>query len=300
MSVDEPIDSSVLTNQSWVYLRNSLLPEGRKLPEGVLRMAAAVEYNGRHFCGWQRQSHSPSVQAAVEQALSFVANEAVTIACAGRTDTGVHATNQIIHFDTTAERQPHNWIRGANTRLPENVRLHWLARVDGRFHARFSALSRTYRYIICNEPVPPAIFRGLMTWCKEPLDEGLMHSAAQGLLGENDFSSFRAAGCQSRSPFRCVEKISVYRQGSLVVIEVTANAFLHHMVRNIAGVLLAVGRRQKQENWPRELLALRDRAQGEVTAPPDGLFLVSVAYPQHCGVPSFQPGPYFVAPNVNS
>src|SRR5690606_515332 len=125
-------------------------------------------------------------------------------------------------------------------------------------------------------------------------------SAAQGLLGENDFSSFRAAGCQSRSPFRCVEKISVYRQGSLVVIEVTANAFLHHMVRNIAGVLLAVGRRQKQENWPRELLALRDRAQGEVTAPPDGLFLVSVAYPQHCGVPSFQPGPYFVAPNVNS
>jgi len=258
-------------------------------------MAAAVEYSGRNFCGWQRQSHSPSVQGVVEAALSFVANEAVTIACAGRTDTGVHATNQIIHFDTTAKRQPHNWIRGANTRLPENVRLHWLAQVDGRFHARFSALSRTYRYIICNEPVPPAIFRGLMTWCKEPLDEGLMHNAAQGLLGENDFSSFRAAACQSRSPFRCVENISVYRQGTLVVIEITANAFLHHMVRNIAGVLLAVGRGDRPENWPRELLLLRDRNRGEITAAPDGLFLVSVAYPSCHQIPALDPGPHFIA-----
>jgi len=284
-----------LTSQPWVYLPNCLLPEDESLPTGVLRIVAAIEYSGRNFCGWQRQSHSPSVQAAVEKALSFVANEPVTIVCAGRTDTGVHATNQIIHFDTFARRNPHNWLRGANTRLPEAVRLHWVAVADGQFHARFSALSRTYRYIICNEPVPPAIFRGLMTWCKEPLDERLMHSAAQGLLGENDFSSFRAAGCQSKSPFRFVEKVSVYRQGTLVVIEITANAFLHHMVRNIAGTLLAVGRREKPETWPQELLSLRDRTRGEITAAPDGLFLVSVAYPPQFNMPVFELGPHFIA-----
>lgn len=287
-----------MNSSPWVYLPNCLLPAGKSLPDGVTRIAAAVEYNGRSFCGWQRQSHSPSVQAEVEKALSFVANEPITIACAGRTDTGVHATNQIIHFDTSARRTGYNWIQGANTRLPEAIRLHWAGEAPGSFHARFSALSRTYRYVICNEPVPPAIFRGLMTWCREPLDEQVMHQAAQALLGENDFSSFRAAGCQSRSPSRFVERISVFRQNSLVVIEITANAFLHHMVRNIAGVLLAVGRHDKPVSWAGELLALRDRTQGEVTAPADGLFLVAVSYPQQFDLPRLQLGPHFVVTGV--
>jgi len=276
-------------------LRNALLPEGETLPVGIRRVAAAVEYRGDSFSGWQRQSHSPSVQSVVERALSFVANEPVTVACAGRTDAGVHATNQLIHFDTSAERQPWNWIRGANTRLPDAVRLHWASEVDGRFHARFSAAARTYRYVICNQPSRPAIFHGLLTWCKTPLNEAAMHEAAQALLGENDFSSFRAAGCQSRTSWRNLMAISVIRQGSLVVIEVTANAFLHHMVRNIAGVLLAVGCGNQPVSWPGELLALRDRTRGEVTAPPDGLYLVTVDYPAIFAIPSFSPGPHLVS-----
>ncbi|HEY8385346.1 MAG TPA: tRNA pseudouridine(38-40) synthase TruA [Porticoccaceae bacterium] len=277
------------------YLPNGLMPEGQELPEGIRRFAAAVEYNGSQFCGWQRQSHSPSVQAVIEQALSSVADEPVTVACAGRTDTGVHGTNQIIHFDTRARRQPRNWLLGANTRLPDAVRLHWVGEVPGSFHARFAATARTYRYIISNEPVRPALFRGLLTWCKEPLDADIMHRAAQHLLGENDFSSYRSAGCQSRTPFRCVDAVRVWRQRQLVIIEITANAFLHHMVRNIAGVLMAVGRGDRSVSWPAELLALRDRTQGEVTAPPDGLYLVGVSYPAGFNLPSFEPGPVFVS-----
>jgi tRNA pseudouridine38-40 synthase len=280
-----------------VYLPNCLLPEDQTLPQGIKRIAAAVEYNGRAFCGWQRQSHSPSVQQAVERALSFVADHNITVVCAGRTDTGVHATNQIIHFDTGAERQPHNWIRGANSRLPEGVRLHWLSEIEGHFHARFSALSRTYRYIICNEPEPPALFRGLVTWCRADLDHEVMHNAAQALLGEQDFSSFRAAGCQSRTPFRFVERIQVQRQGPLVVVEITANAFLHHMVRNIVGTLMAVGRHHRTPEWPGQLLALRDRTRAEPTAPADGLYLVSVHYPSRFMLPRLTPGPYLVKGN---
>jgi len=271
-----------------------LLPEDQGLPSDISRIAAAVEYNGRSFCGWQRQSHSPSVQQAVEEALSFVANEPIVVACAGRTDTGVHATNQIIHFDTKAQRAPENWIKGCNSRLPEGVRLHWASAVSGHFHARFSALSRTYRYIISNEPVQPALFRGLVTWCRAGLNEEWMNDGAQGLLGENDFSSFRAAGCQSNTPFRCVENVRVYRQGRLVIVEITANAFLHHMVRNIVGALLAVGRGLQPQTWPGELLALKDRTQAEATAPSDGLYLVSVAYPERFNLPLLSQGPAFV------
>lgn len=278
----------------WIYLRNCLLPEDQELPLDITRIAAAVEYNGRSFCGWQRQSHSPSVQQSVEEALSFVANEPVTVACAGRTDTGVHATNQIIHFDTRARRAPENWIQGSNSRLPKGVRLHWASQVSGHFHARFSALSRTYRYIISNEPVQPALFRGLVTWCRAELNVEAMQESAQALLGENDFSSFRAAGCQSNTPFRFVEKVQVRRRGRLVVVEITANAFLHHMVRNIVGVLFAVGRGLKPVSWPGELLGLRDRTVAEATAPSDGLYLVSVAYPGQFSLPVLTPGPAFL------
>ncbi|MAT52160.1 MAG: tRNA pseudouridine(38-40) synthase TruA [Porticoccaceae bacterium] len=282
------------TSSQWVYSSNCLIPAGEALPAGVRRFAAAVEYRGDRFSGWQRQSHSPSVQQAVESALSRIANQPVTVACAGRTDTGVHATNQVIHFDTDAQRTPRNWLLGANTQLPDCVRLHWVGEMPGDFHSRFRATARTYRYLISNEPVRPALFKGLLTWCKSPLDEARMHRAAQGLLGENDFTSFRAAGCQSRSPNRFMEAISVYRQGALVVIELTANAFLHHMVRNIAGVLMAVGRGERPVEWPAALLAARDRAAGEVTAPADGLYLVSVRYPDQYSLPEFSPGPAFI------
>lgn len=271
------------------------MPEDQDLPSGISRIAAAVEYNGRSFCGWQRQSHSPSVQQAVEEALSFVADETIVVACAGRTDTGVHATNQIIHFDTQARRASANWIQGANSRLPEGVRLHWASSVSGHFHARFSARSRTYRYIITNEPVQPALFRGLVTWCRANLDADAMNEAAQGLLGENDFSSYRASGCQSNTPFRFIEKVQVSRQGRLVVVEITANAFLHHMVRNVVGALLAVGRGLRPRSWPAELLALKDRTLAEATAPSDGLYLVAVTYPDEFEIPALGKGPAFVA-----
>lgn len=276
------------------YLPNGLMPEGAELPPGIRRFAAAVEYHGGLFCGWQRQSHSPSVQGAVEAALSSVAAAPVTLVCAGRTDTGVHATNQIIHFDTAARREPRNWLLGANTRLPDAVRLHWVGEVPASFHARFSATARTYRYLISNEAVRPALFRGLLSWCKEPLDAAAMDSAARHLVGEQDFSSFRSAGCQSKTPFRRIDAIGVYRRGQLVVIEVTANAFLHHMVRNIAGVLMAVGRGERSPGWVAELLAARDRTRGEITAPPDGLYLVAVTYPERFALPPFTPGPVFV------
>lgn len=255
------------------------------------RIAAAVEYSGRAFSGWQRQSHSPSVQEAVEAALSFVADESLRVHCAGRTDAGVHATNQIVHFETSVYRAPVNWIRGANSRLPAGVRVHWAAEVAPEFHARFSASARSYRYLIWNAPVAPAIFDGYMTWCRSALDEQIMDRAARGLLGENDFSSFRAAGCQSRSPWRCVNHISVARRGRLLVLEITANAFLHHMVRNIAGCLMAAGQGRRPPDWPGQLLALRDRTRGDITAPADGLYLVAVDYPSGYGIPAFPPGP---------
>lgn len=271
-----------------------MIPNDSALPKGTVRVAAAVEYNGRHYCGWQRQRHCASVQGEIESALSYVADEPITVACAGRTDTGVHATNQIIHFDTRASRRAYNWIQGANSRLPDGLRIHWAAEVDGHFHARFAARSRTYRYIICNEPVRPAIFNGMVTWCRTELDADAMHRAGQHLLGENDFSSFRAAGCQSQSPFRNIERIAVGRRGTLITLEIQANAFLHHMVRNIAGALIAVGRGLRTIDSVAELLAARDRTLAEATAPAAGLYLVAVEYPDYFDLPKFTLGPAFV------
>lgn len=279
----------------WRYLTNCLIPPDHSLPSGIKRYAAAVEYDGSGFCGWQKQRHSPSVQAVVESALSSVANHPIVVACAGRTDTGVHATNQIIHFDTHAERQPRNWLLGANANLPHGVRLHWLEEQGGAFHARFSATARTYRYLLINQPQRPALFHQWLTWEKRPLQAGLMHDAAQALLGEQDCSAFRGAGCQSNTPMRNVHRVSVSQQADLVWVEITANAFLLHMVRNIVGALLAVGRGDKPVDWINELLQGKDRTVAPATAPPNGLYLVAVAYPEQYQLPAFSRGPAFVA-----
>lgn len=267
-----------------------------ELPEGIERVAVALEYDGSNYCGWQRQQHSTGVQALVEAALSRVAAEPIRVFCAGRTDTGVHATHQIIHFDTSARRLPRNWILGANANLPTGIRLHWARSMPARFHARFSATARTYRYLICNQPYRPALMASLLTWERVSLAIEPMIEAADYLLGEHDFSSFRGAGCQSSSPNRHVEYINLCWHGSVLILEVRANAFLLHMVRNIAGALMAVGRGERPPAWIGELLGKRDRTQGAVTAPAAGLYLVAVRYPDEFGMPVFPLGPALLDP----
>ncbi|MBQ0800077.1 MAG: tRNA pseudouridine(38-40) synthase TruA [Porticoccaceae bacterium] len=258
-----------------------------------------VQYDGSGFCGWQRQSHSPSVQQPVEAALSSVANEPITVVCAGRTDTGVHATNQVIHFDTSAQRTARNWVRGANANLPDGVRLHWAHVVPDQFHARFSAVARTYRYLIVNTPQSPAIMRDYLSWERVPLDVEAMSSGARSFIGDQDFSSVRGANCQAPSPWREIKHIGFFRNGQVITMEITANAFLLHMVRNIAGVLMAVGRGEQKPSWVGELLNRRDRRCAGITAPPGGLYLVSVLYPKQLGIPQLPPGPDILGTNAN-
>lgn len=245
----------------------------------TLRFAAAVEYFGANYAGWQRQQHAPSVQGCLEQALGQVANVPVETVCAGRTDAGVHAVGQIVHFDTTAKREPIDWLFGANALLPRDISLRWVQQVDQQFHARFSATSRRYCYFILDRRARSGLLDGRVAWSRHSLDVDIMHRAGQCLLGEHDFSAFRAAECQSRTPMRHVSELSVGRRGDLVCIEVAANAFLHHMVRNIAGVLMQVGSGQKPPEWPQAVLDSRDRTQGGITAPAAGLYLVRVNYP---------------------
>lgn len=245
-----------------------------------MRIALGVEYNGSGFKGWERQPGERTVQDCLERALSKVADSEVVVAAAGRTDAGVHAIGQVVHFDTAAPRALYNWMLGANSWLPKDVAVHWAAPVDESFHARHSAIARRYRYLILNRRARPAALTGSVSWCHRPLDAGCMHEAAQALLGENDFSSYRAAACQSHTPMRRLDYISVMRQQDTVVIEVVANAFLHHMVRNIAGVLMAIGSGERPVSWAAEVLAARDRRQGGFTATADGLYLVEVMYPE--------------------
>jgi tRNA pseudouridine38-40 synthase len=267
------------------------------LPAGS-RIACRVEYDGSRYNGWQAQPHLdvPTVQEEVERALSAVAGSPVRVHCAGRTDTGVHGHGQVIHFDAPVERSAKSWVLGANANLPYSVRLHWAVPVQGDFHARFSALARHYRYIIANTVVRPAMLHRQVTWQRLPLDEQAMHGAARCLLGERDFSAFRAAACQSTSPMRNVHAVSVWRRGDLVVLDIRANAFLHHMVRNIAGSLIAVGIGRRDQGWVSELMTGRDRTRAADTAPPDGLYLVEVAYPAACGLPPTPYGPLVLGP----
>ncbi|PIE37412.1 MAG: tRNA pseudouridine(38-40) synthase TruA [Gammaproteobacteria bacterium] len=252
------------------------------------RLAAAVAYCGTAYNGWQAQPQRDvsTVQIVLEQGLSRVANTAVRVHCAGRTDTGVHASHQIVHFDAPAARSPKSWVMGANANMPEDVRLLWVQAVDSDFHARFSATARRYTYVIANTPVRPAHLLGQVTWCRHALDENAMHQAAQALLGEQDFSAFRAASCQSSTPMRNVHRVQVFRRGALLVIDIQANAFLHNMVRNIVGSLMAVGRGLQSVDWLAELLAGRDRTAAADTASPHGLYLAGVSYDEYWGLPA--------------
>ena len=260
-----------------------------------MRIALGIEYDGSRYHGWQAQEPGvDSVQARVDAAVSRVADHDLKVVCAGRTDAGVHATGQVVHFDTTAVRDARAWVQGVTSRLPDDIAVRWAVNVSDDFHARFSAFARRYRYVILNEPVRPAILGAHVSWNFRPLDVERMQAGGRHLLGENDFSAFRAAGCQSHSPMRHLSELNVRRHGNLVVIEVRANAFLHHMVRNIAGVLMDVGSGRQSPEWVAELLAGRDRGKASPTAPPYGLYLVQVEYPEHFGIPRQTPGPFFL------
>jgi tRNA pseudouridine38-40 synthase len=250
-----------------------------------MRIALGIEYDGTDFSGWQRLTHGRSIQGAVEQALSFVADAPIEVICAGRTDAGVHARCQVVHFDTSAQRNERSWVLGANSRLPESVAVRWAKPVTEDFHARFGARARRYRYTILNRPVRPALEARFVTWERVPLDAGTMHAAAQALLGERDFSAFRTIACQARTPMRNVHEISVTRRDEHVIVEIQANAFLHHMVRNIVGSLIYVGNGRQPPAWIGELLAARDRARAAPTFAPEGLYLERVEYGARWALP---------------
>lgn len=258
------------------------------------RYALGVEYDGSGFCGWQRLSKhgeperegEETLQAALENAISFVAGHPVETICAGRTDAGVHAVCQVVHFDSTAVREPRSWMLGVTSRLPPQLAVRWCRSVPADFHARFSARARRYRYRILNRPVRAALGRQYLSWERRPLDADAMHRAAQSLLGENDFSAFRTVHCQSPHAWRELQHIGVARDGDVVEVEVQANAFLHHMVRNIVGSLLMVGSGERPEGWIAELLAGRDRTVAGPTAPPTGLHFLAPRYPAEWNLPA--------------
>jgi tRNA pseudouridine38-40 synthase len=251
-----------------------------------MRIALGVEYDGRCFKGWQAQRPGVrTVQTELETALSRVANHPVRIVCAGRTDTGVHGIGQVAHFDTDADRDPHNWLLGTNVNLPTDVNVTWAKPVGKEFHARFSAVGRYYRYLVLSRASRSSLLAGRATWVHRPLDRLRMHRAGQTLLGRHDFSSYRALGCQAKSPIRTVRRLAVRQSGDLLELQVEADGFLHHMIRNIAGVLIAIGSGDRPMDWAAEVLALRDRTLGGVTAPPDGLYLARVDYPESFRLP---------------
>jgi tRNA pseudouridine38-40 synthase len=251
-----------------------------------MRIALGIEYDGSAFRGWQSQAQAVGIQGLVEKALGQVADHPVEVMAAGRTDAGVHALMQVIHFDTTAVRTERAWVLGAVSNLPKQITVLWAREVPDAFHARYSAQSRSYRYYILNRKIRPAIGADYLSWVREPLDAAAMHAAAQLLLGEHDFTSFRAAQCQSRTPMRRLFEITVTRNEQIVEVAVTANAFLHHMVRNIAGVLIAIGCGDRPIAWSREVLESRDRTLGGITAPPGGLYLTGVRYAAGLELPS--------------
>jgi tRNA pseudouridine38-40 synthase len=253
------------------------------------RVAAIIEYDGTDYAGWQSQAHSVSIQDAVQAALSFVAGHPIAAICAGRTDAGVHAVGQVIHFDTHAVRTPRAWVLGANTKLAPSIALQWAGEVTMGFHARHRASRRVYRYAILNRSARSALQRTRAAWIHRPLDAPAMHAAAQALIGEHDFSAFRSVQCQSKTPIRRVDAIEVIREGDYLWLQITANAYLHHMVRNIVGTLLDVQRESSPVAAMTRVLASADRRYAGVTAPAAGLYLWRVEYPPVYAIPAPQP-----------
>ena len=251
----------------------------------MMRLILGLEYNGGCYAGWQAQRHAHSIQQTLEAALTNIAASPVTVCCAGRTDAGVHALGQIVHFDAQVERPHHCWLLGGNSQLPADIRILWIKVAADGFHARYSAVARCYRYLIDNRPVRSALLHAQTAWCYAPLDTQAMQIAAQALVGNHDFSSFRAQSCQSVSPHRRVYFIDVHRNDDQVIIEIAANAFLHHMVRNIVGVLMAIGLGKRPVTWTSDLLQAKNRTLAGMTAPPEGLFLAAVYYPEPFGLP---------------
>ena len=281
------------------YVKNQPLTQALVLslsPSAEIRIATGIEYDGSMFNGWQKQS-SPmldTVQSELERALSQIANTQITTICAGRTDAGVHATCQVAHFDSPIDRPEKAWTRGVNSLLPSSVRVLWARNVNQQFHARFSATARRYQYVFYQRKTASAIMKSRATHVVKPLDVNAMNRAAQYLLGEQDFSVFRAAGCQAKSPFRRITMAAVSKRNGFIVFDIQANAFLQHMVRNIAGVLLEIGQGGRDPDWINELIACRDRPQGGLTAAPDGLYLTGVAYPSDFSLPQCYEIPVFL------
>lgn len=253
-----------------------------------MRIAAGIEYNGSNYHGWQTQSCPPqnTLQAQCEKALSQVADHPIYITCAGRTDKGVHALSQVIHFDTTANRTMHAWISGANHCLPHDIRLLWAKAIDISFHARYCATARRYQYILYNHPIRPALLDQRVSWYPKPLDVKKMIAGAQFLVGEHDFSAFRAADCQAKTTLRNVTYLEFTQHEHFIDVAIEANAFLHHMVRNIVGVLLAIGYGEREPIWAQEVLLSGQRSEGGITASPEGLYLTQVSYPDRWQIPS--------------
>ncbi|MDR2014203.1 MAG: tRNA pseudouridine(38-40) synthase TruA [Azoarcus sp.] len=262
-----------------------------------MRIALGIEYAGNAFEGWQSQPHGRTVQDAVERALGIIAGESVRLHAAGRTDTGVHATAQVAHFDTGARRPATAWVRGTNNGLPAGVAVRWAVEVDEGFHARYLACERSYRYLLHDAPVRPAVLAGRVGWFHLPLDVERMAIAAAQLVGEHDFSSFRAAPCQAKTPVRIMHEARVAREGGIVAFDFRANGFLHHMVRNLVGALVSVGKGERLPQWIGELLVCRERARGAPTFAPDGLYFCGVSYPPRWSLPEggrIMTRPYFV------
>lgn len=281
----------------WQYRRNAEIWDLASWPEGMHRIAMIVEYVGTSFQGFQRQvSAKITVQGELEKALSKIANEEITLQCAGRTDAGVHATAQVVHFDTLADRPLKAWREGINTKLPDTIRIHWAGNVSPKFHARFSARGRTYRYALYSSDVRPALMRENVSWTKYSLDMAKMQRGADYLVGEHDFTSFRAKLCQAATPVRHIRHIRFVQCGAYIVMEIKATAFLYNMVRNIVGSLIDVGRGAKPPEWIGEALAAKSRAAAGATGLPTGLYFVGVEYPDFPELPTQPSGPDFIAP----
>ena len=255
-------------------------------------VALGIEYDGSRYCGWQTQPDHPTVQDKLELALKRFVTEPVATICAGRTDTAVHGTGQVVHVNAPCIRECRSWVRGVNAFLPDDIVVRWAKKVDADFHARFSALSRTYQYWIVNDPVRSPIFLNRTGWVWRDCDAEAMHRAAQYLVGEHDFSSFRASECQAATPIRTISRLNVRRQGKLICIEITANAFLQHMVRNIVGTLVYVGIGRESESWVKDVLEARTRSVAAPTFDPAGLYLVGVEYPERYGLPTYGNTPF--------